>query len=60
MDASFAAKGFYAMASIMLVSSTAAIVKTIRDTEESARLYNKLEDARTERLLAEVNSSDSA
>ena len=58
LEASFAAKGFYAMAAIMLVSSTAAITKAIRDTEESGRLHNKLEDAKTERLLAEVSSSD--
>lgn len=58
LDASFAAKGFYAMAAIMLVSSTAGITKAIRDTEESGRLHNKLEDARTEKLLAEVNGSD--
>lgn len=60
LDASFAAKGFYAMASIMLVSSTATITKTIRDGEESVRLHNKIEDARTERLLAEASSSEPA
>jgi hypothetical protein len=58
LDASFAAKGFYAMAAIMLVSTTAAITKTIRDGEESARLHNKIEDAQTERLLAEASSSE--
>ena len=58
LDASFAAKGFYSMAAIMLVSSTAAITKSIRDSEESGRLHNKIEDAKTERLLAEVSSSD--
>ena len=60
LEASFAAKGFYAMAAIMLVSSTAGITKAIRDTEESSRLHNKLEDARTERLLAEVSSPEAA
>jgi hypothetical protein len=59
LEASFSAKGFYAMAAIMLVSSTAAITKAIRDIEEGARIYNKLEDAKTERLLAEVSGSDS-
>ena len=58
LEASFAAKGFYAMAAIMLVSSTAAITKTIRDNEESDRLHNKIEDAKTERLLAEVSTQD--
>ncbi|MCX7559244.1 YiaA/YiaB family inner membrane protein [Sulfitobacter sp. F26204] len=60
LEASFAAKGFYSMAAIMLVSSTAGITKALRDNEESTRLHNKLEDARTERLLAEVGKSDAA
>lgn len=60
LEASFAAKGFYAMSAIMLVSTTAAITKAIRDGEESARLHNKLEDARTERLLAEVSDPEKA
>jgi hypothetical protein len=54
MEASFAAKGFYAMAALMLVSSTAAITKSIRDSEESQRLHNKIDEARTERLLMET------
>ena len=60
LEASFAAKGFYAMAAIMLVSSTAGITKAIRDTEESSRMHNKTEDARTERLLAEVSGPTAA
>ncbi|MEM9499536.1 MAG: YiaA/YiaB family inner membrane protein [Pseudomonadota bacterium] len=60
LDATFAAKGFYAMSAIMLVSTTAGITKAIRDTEESTRLHNKLEDARTERLLAEVSDPEAA
>jgi hypothetical protein len=55
LEASFAAKGFYAMAALMLVSSTVGITKAVRDREESDRLHNKLEEARTERLLAEVS-----
>jgi len=58
LEASFSAKGFYAMAALMLVSSTAGITKALRDNEESGRLHNKLEDARTERLLAEVSEND--
>lgn len=60
LEASFAAKGFYAMAAIMLVSSTVAITKALRDSEEGDRLHNKIEDAKTERLLAEISSSESA
>ncbi len=57
LEASFAAKGFYAMAAIMLVSSTAGITKAIRDLEESQKLHNKIEDAQTERLLAETSAT---
>jgi hypothetical protein len=58
LQASFTAKGFYAMAALMLVYTTAAVTKALRDKEESDRIYNKLEDARTERLLAEVSGKD--
>lgn len=57
LEASFAAKGFYAMAALMLVSATVGITKALRDKEEADRLHNKLEDARTERLLAEVSQA---
>ncbi len=58
MEASFSAKGFYAMAALMLVSSTVGVTKALRDKEEGDRLHNKLEEARTERLLAEVARGD--
>ena len=56
MEASFTAKGFYAMAALMLVSSTIILTKTLRDDEEAKRLHNRLEEARTEKLLMEVNT----
>jgi len=55
LEASFAAKGFYSMAAIMLVHTTVTITKTLRDNSEADRLHNKLEDAKTEKLLREVN-----
>ncbi len=55
LEASFAAKGFYAMSAIMLVHTTVTITKTLRDAEESKRLFNRLEDARTEKLLMETS-----
>ncbi len=58
LEASFAAKGFYAMSALMLVSSTVGVTKAMRDREESARLHNRIEEARTERLLAEVSAAD--
>ena len=60
LEASFAAKGFYAMAALMLVHTTVTITKTLRDAEESKRLHNRLEDARTEKLLMEVGGSHAA
>jgi len=59
MEASFSAKGFYAMAALMLVSATVQITKTVRDNEEAEKLHNKIEDARTERILAEVSAGKS-
>ncbi len=51
LEASFSAKGFYAMASLMLVQTSISITKTLRDEQEAARFHNRLEEARTERLL---------
>jgi hypothetical protein len=55
LEASFAAKGFYAMAAIMLVHTSVSITKTLRDIEESKRMINKLEDAKTEKLLMDIH-----
>lgn len=54
LDATFAGKGFYAMASLMLVHTTATTTNAVRDAEDSRRLHNKIDEARTERLLMEV------
>ena len=58
LEASFAAKGFYAMSAIMLVHTSIAITKTLRDAEEANRFINKLEDAKTEKLLMEATRED--
>jgi hypothetical protein len=55
LEASFAAKGFYAMAAIMLVHTSISITKTLRDVEESRKMINKLEDAKTEKLLMDIH-----
>jgi hypothetical protein len=59
LEASFAAKGFYAMAAIMLVHTSISITKTLRDIDESKRMINKLEDAKTEKLLMDIHKSGS-
>ena len=58
LEASFAAKGFYAMSAIMLVHTSISITKTLRDVEESKRMINKIEDAKTERLLMDMQRSE--
>ena len=58
MEASFSAKGFYAMSALMLVHTTVAVTKTLRDDAEADKLINKIEDARTEKLLMETRDSD--
>jgi hypothetical protein len=58
LEASFSAKGFYAMAAIMLVHTSITITKTLRDQEEAGRFINKLEDAKTEKLLMDITRKD--
>ncbi len=58
LEASFAAKGFYAMSAIMLVHTSIAITKTLRDAEEASKFINKLEDAKTEKLLMDINREE--
>ena len=60
LEASFAAKGFYAMAAIMLVHTSITITKTLRDAEEASRFINRIEDAKTEKLLMDINRSSEA
>lgn len=55
MDAGFAAKGFYAMSALMLVHTAISATKTMRDNQEAKRLVNKIEDAKTEKLLLDIN-----
>ena len=47
-------KGFLCMAVILLVQSCITMTKTIRDNEETGKLVNRIEDAKTERLLMDV------
>lgn len=51
------AKGYLAMGTLMLVQSCVTLTKTVRDNHEAARFVNRIEDARTERLLMEVGKA---
>ncbi|GJD87398.1 hypothetical protein BHAOGJBA_0900 [Methylobacterium hispanicum] len=44
-------KGYFAMGTVMLIQSCVTMTKTVRDVHESRRMVNRIEDARTERLL---------
>lgn len=60
LEASFAAKGFYAMSAIMLVHTSISITKTLRDAEEANRMINRVEEAKTERLLMDIQRGEAA
>jgi hypothetical protein len=47
-------KGYLTMGFLMLVQSCITMTKTMRDNHESGRLVNRIEDAKAERLLMEV------
>ena len=51
------AKGYLAMGVVALVQSCITMTKTMRDVHESSKLVNRIEDARTERLLMEVGKT---
>jgi hypothetical protein len=55
LPADIAIKGYLAMGVAMLVQSCITLTKTIRDVHESGRLVNRIEDAKTERLLMEID-----
>jgi hypothetical protein len=47
-------KGYFAMGIVMLIQSCVTATKTIRDVHEARRMVNRIEDAKTERLLMAV------
>ena len=54
MPLDLAMKGYLTMGIIMLVQSCITLTKTIRDNDETGKLVNRIEDAKTERLLMDV------
>ena len=50
-------KGYLAMGILMLVQCCVTLTKTVRDTHESSRMVNRIEDAKAERLLMEVSKT---
>ncbi|MFL5127430.1 MAG: YiaA/YiaB family inner membrane protein [Microvirga sp.] len=50
-------KGYFAMGVVMLVQSCITVTKTVRDVHEARRLMNRIEDAKTERLLMGIEQA---
>jgi hypothetical protein len=48
-------KGYLMMSSVFLVGSTFTLAKTTRDEHEAKRFANRLDEAKTEKLLMEIN-----
>ena len=48
-------KGYLAMGTLMVVTSSIMLAKTVRDDFESRKIVNRIHEARTERLLKEVD-----
>ncbi len=48
-------KGYLGMAVVFLVGTCFTLAKTVRDEHESKRLANRLEDAKTEKLLMGID-----
>jgi hypothetical protein len=53
-------KGYLTMGFLMLVQSCITMTKTMRDNHESGKLVNRIEDAKAERLLMEVERGSRA
>ena len=47
-------KAYFAMGAALLVQSCITMTKTLRDVHESSKFVNRIEDARAERLLMEI------
>jgi hypothetical protein len=54
MPLDLAMKGYLAMGVAMLIQSCITLTKTLRDNDEVGKLVNRLDDARTERLLMDA------
>ncbi len=46
-------RGYFAMGAVLLIQSCFALAKNLRDVHEAGRFINRIETARTERLLRE-------
>ena len=47
-------KGYFAMGALLLIQSCFSLAKNMRDVHEAGRIINRIENAKTERLLREA------
>jgi hypothetical protein len=52
-------KAYFGMGTAFLVQSAITMTKTLRDVHENARFVNRIEDAKAERLLMEIERGKS-
>ena len=48
-------KGYFLISSLFLVFSTITLSKSIRDDHESQRLHNRISEARTSKMIRELD-----
>lgn len=51
-------RGYMLMGITMLVTATIILTKTLRDREESGKMINKIEDAKTEQILMRLDRGE--
>lgn len=56
LEGSLLTKGYLALNSLFLVSSTIMLSKTLRDEYEAERLLNKINEAKTNKILKEYGA----
>lgn len=57
MDSTMEMKGFMSMGLLFTTGSAFTLAKTLRDEHESQQFQNKIDEAKTERLLREVEAA---
>lgn len=49
-------KGYFSISSLFLVFSTITLSKTIRDGHEAQRLHNRISEARTSKMIRDLDA----
>lgn len=49
-------KGYFLISSLFLVYSTITMSKTVRDRHEAERLHNRVSEARTSKILRDIDN----